>query len=373
MQRYIKRLVLIISAMAASVLLSACGPITEVQRRVVVHAVGIDEHPGGYEVSYQIFSGGDGSSGGPVDASESTVVTLLAQGRSLYETEESLRLQTGKEVFLGDTELIVISEDLEDEPLDSFLEYFRRSDVYLGTNVVYCRGKAKDTIGAKLNQNSATAILLRGVIESAAEAGRACSSRIIAISNALEADEAIALPILTLEKEDGEDEDQSLTDLTVGVFGSLLVSGDGKRVELDENEVMGIRLLRADAAEMSLEIGIGEKTAGVKLEELRLARRVEIRGGRPVLKLTVGGQCSVMYRPPETEEGEIIEAAERQVLALCESAYRAARDSGEDVFSVGRMLRKYEPEFAEAAGKGLKEAANGAEIEVLCDLSKYSP
>ena len=112
---------LIFAAMAAAMLLlSGCKPAGEVQHRIVVHALGIDTHEKGYEVSYQVFSGG-APDGGPVDADQSTVVTLLAQGRTLYETEESLRLQTGREVFLGDAELIVISEELKDENIIEFL------------------------------------------------------------------------------------------------------------------------------------------------------------------------------------------------------------------------------------------------------------
>ena len=364
-----KRLFILIAAL---IFLTGCSTVTQVQRRVVVHAIGIDPHEKGFEVSYQIFSGGEASSGGPVDASESTVVTLLAQGRNLYETEESLRLQTGKEVFLGDTELIVISEELFDEPLEPLLDYFRRSDIYLGVNVVYCRGSAQETIGAKLNQNSATAILLRGVIESAIEAGRACSSRIIEISNAVRGKQALPIPILSLEREDsGDSKETSLTDLTVGVFNSLVVSHSGSIGEIGENCAMGIRLLRGDVSEMSLTVPTGEGYSAVQLEELGVSRSVSIKDGAPVIRVSITGQCSLRYGGDNFSEAKA--AAEKQILSLCGEAFEKQRDLGEDLTGVLKLLRRYESGYAESIENDPERAVKEAVFEISCDLGKYSP
>lgn len=367
-----RRLILIIAAALTALLLCSCESIGEVQRRIVVHAIGIDPHEKGYEVSYQVFSGSESSDSGPVDASESTVITLLAQGRTLYETEESLRLQTGKYVFLGDTELIVISEDLKNEDMLGFLQYFRKSDVYLGVNVVYCRGSAKDAIGKKLEQGSATAILLRGVVERAIEGSRASSARIIEISNALTADnEAIAVPILSLEKGEETAEDSSVSDLTIGVFGSILISQDGKPMELDENEVMGMRLLRADATEMSIEIETSGGIASVDIDELKIKRKVSIENGAPRIKVNISGRYEVKYTPPDISDTEIRLAAEKQLLWLCEKGYSASTESGQDLFKIEKLLLKYETEYASAQNGDFSEAIRSSVYDVFVKLSKY--
>lgn len=351
--------------LASSFLLTSCKNSGEVQRRIVVHALGIDAHPAGYEVSYQVFSGGT-PDGTPVDADESTVVTLLAQGRTLYETEESLRLQTGKEVFLGDAELIVISEELKDEDLAEFLQYFRKSDVYLGVNVVYCKGKASETIGSKLEQGSATAILLRSVVEEAVKNSRAQSSRIIEISNALERDnESVAMPILTLSKGEDRGEEFTLSDTTVGVFESQLITPDGAAGILDENGIMGVRLLRGDAKSMSIVVEVPEGIASVGLSDIKIKRRVAAKDGSPVVSVDISARYDIRSAPKDSNEEEVREAAQQQLIALCADAQKTLSQG--DTMKIGKLLKKYCPAFSESN----PNAAADTVFSVTVRLYKY--
>ena len=366
-----KRLAAICVIMLAAVVFSGCEA-GNVQRRIVVHAIGIDPYGDGYEVSYQVFSGGEGGSDGPVDASESTVITLLTQGRTLFETEESLRLQTGKEVFLGDVELIVISEELKDADLIEFLRYFSKSDVYLGVNVVYCRGSAQETIGTKLDQGRATSILLRGVVEEAIEQGRACSARIIEIYNAIEEDGAtISVPILSVEKSGETGEDVTVSDTMIGVFNCLLVSPEGALREIDEDVSMGICLLKCDIKEMSLEVDIDGKIASLSIKNIDVKRKLRIKGGYPLISVSITGIYDLEYEPLGVSEQEIVEAAQGQILALCGHAYDVFQETGADFLKIEKMLLKYEPKYAEAHSSDLKNVVLGSKYEVSARLRKY--
>lgn len=365
-----KRLAVIFFALAAMLL---CGcEAGEVQRRIVVHALGIDPLGDGYEVSYQVFSGGTSSEqGGPVDASESTVITLLAQGRTLYETEESLRLQTGKEVFMGDVELIVLSDGLKDADITEFLRYFRRADVYLGVNVVFCRGSAGELIGQKLNQGSATAILLKGVVETAIDRGRACSSRIIEISNSLVEGSSAAIPVLSLEKEGGESEDSTVSDVTLGVFGSLLITKDGFAGEIGEDEAMGIRLLRGDVKELSVEVGTEKGIAALELKNMKIKRRISLENGAPLLKIRIDGIYELRSSPEGLKESEAVNVAEKQLLELCAKAFEALQKNRCDFIELGKLLEKYEPEYAEAQNEDFGGAIEELTVSVEASLKKY--
>lgn len=362
-----KRLIAII---LICLMLTGCTGAGEVQRRIVVHAVGIDPGEEGYEVSYQVFSKGS-TDGGPVDADESNVATLLAQGQTLYETEESLRLQTGKEVFLGDAELIVINSELSGKDLSEFLSYFRKADVYLGVNIVYCRGKASETLGAKLEQGSATAILLRGVVESAVESGRACTSRIIEIYNAVETDgETVAVPIISLEKKEKKD-GTTVSDAEVGVFGSVLISPDGPKGEIDPETAMGIRLLRGDAKKMSLTFEAEGGGASVELTKISSKRRIRLENGLPTVDLNISAKYDIRSSPEGSDSEKIRLAAEKKLLELCEKARNAAAKTGCDLMHVGKLLYKYLPDFAVSSGENLPKTAAGALWSVTAELQKY--
>lgn len=391
MKGYMKLLFAIVFA----IFLSGCAT-GEVQQRVVIHAIGIDKHDKGFEVSYQVFSGGEGSDSGPVDANEDTVKTLLSQGKTLTACEESLELQTGKDVFFGDTELILVSEELKDRDITEFLQYFRNADVYLGVNVCYCRGKAKDTVGAKLDQGAATAILLRGVVERALSEGRACSSRIIEISNALADGESIAIPILSLEQggntsgtsgTSGESDksgagdagdtggaedsgkDSTISDTTIGVFDSILISREGTLGEADETTAQGVRILKGNVKNMELETEAGGRSISVEVDNVKIKRRLEITDNRPLLKIEIAGEYDIRFAPPGLPEEEVIAAAETKILELCKVAAEKMSETGADLVNLQKMLEKYYPEYAEKVTSG--QAIRLCVYDIGAKLKKY--
>ena len=78
----------------------------------MVHAIGIDPvDEDVYEMSWQVFKAQPPEGGGPVDATGQNIITITTYGRSVYEALKSLERQTGKEVFIGDMELIVLGSD----------------------------------------------------------------------------------------------------------------------------------------------------------------------------------------------------------------------------------------------------------------------
>ncbi|MCD7732811.1 MAG: hypothetical protein LUH56_05160 [Oscillospiraceae bacterium] len=111
----------LVAMIVAVLLLTGCES-SDVRKRLVVTAIGIGENT----VTYQAFS----------PENEIEVYTYVCD--NLPEAEEKLALETGKEVFLGDVELIAFSGSEDIEP---YLDYLWHSpDIYMGTAVVFCEG-----------------------------------------------------------------------------------------------------------------------------------------------------------------------------------------------------------------------------------------
>ncbi len=356
---------------AAALLLSGCEA-GMVQRRVVVHALGIDPgEDGGYSVSYQIFTGGSGGDSGPVDASEQTVITLPAEGKTLFDAESSLGLKTGREVFLGDVELIVISDELSGRGLSDPLQYFARAGIYPGVNVIFCEGRARDIIGEKLEQGSATAILLKGVLEKAIEGSRACSSRIIELSNALLFDGgARAVPLISLEKREKPEESSSVSPVDIKIPGSILI-GENDPAALTEDEVAGIRLLRCNAEKIDLAINTPSGDISIGVDNISAKRSVKIENGSPAVTVYIAGKYRLESAPDGFSEEEAKRLAERELLRLCGAAAEKSRETGEDFLDVGRLLRKYEPEYFNAQNGGFSGISDKTIFYVKACLRKY--
>lgn len=358
---------------AFAVLLTGCEA-GMVQRRIVVHALGIDpaEEGSGYSVSYQVFTGGSDSDNGPVDANEQTVITLPSEGETLYDAEKNLALKTGREVFLGDVELIVISEELANRGMADFLQYFGRSDIYPGVNVVYCRGKAEDIIGEKLEQGAATAILLKGVVEKAISGSTACSSRIIELSNSLISDgESRAVPVLWLEKGEKPEEDSSVSAVDIGISESLLISDGQVYGHIPGSAVMGTRLLKCDAEKLSAELETQAGPASVEIDRISAERKIRTENGHPAVSIYITGRYDIKSAPQETSEEELRKLAEKKLLDFCSEACQEMHESGADFLNIGKLLQKYEPKFAAAQNGDFTGAARDTVFYVKVCLRKY--
>ena len=181
------------AAVLAAAFLCGCTRLADVNLRLVVHAVGVDIIDDGiWRASYQVFNAQPAQEGGPVDATDQNVVTIVTYGRSLYETQKSLELQTGKEVLTGDVELIVLgrgftpTQECIGEDISGVLSYFWNNyDIYMGVNVVFSEGDAADIVSAELEHGTAAAELLNRMILSAQEYTRTVPTRLIEASNHL--------------------------------------------------------------------------------------------------------------------------------------------------------------------------------------------
>lgn len=165
-------------AVAFMLLLTGCSgnnSRSDVRKRVVVTAIGISEN----SISYQTFA--------PDDDSEIRVYTYDCD--SLPEAEQNLALETGKEVFTGDVEIIVFSGNGNIGPmLDSL---WHSPDIYMGTKVVFSETTAEKLLEMPSDE-------LTGILAVALEQGVCQKMGLIDLYNAIySAEESAAVPLFS--------------------------------------------------------------------------------------------------------------------------------------------------------------------------------
>ena len=80
---------------AAAVLLSGCSEASDLRRRLVVHAIGIDYSEDGlYTVSWQVFNPQSVEDTAPIDASSENVSTIVTKRETISEARTRLCLHT---------------------------------------------------------------------------------------------------------------------------------------------------------------------------------------------------------------------------------------------------------------------------------------
>lgn len=354
---------------AVSVLLSGCSKLAYVQIRLVVHAIGIDidEKTGGYKVSYQIFSPDKTAASSPTDAGSTNVNTLVMAGRTLYEAEKNLELQTGREAFFGNTELIVIGKTVTEQNLAELMGYFHGSaDIYMGTDVVFSSANALDVLSANFSKGNISAQVLRESVNAASEESATSSARIIEISNAIaEKGGALVVPVVTVAMGKSQGESSNLSNTLYGVYASVLVKDGYPKALIDRDCAKGIRLLNGSAKSMSFNVTVGEEIATVSVDGLKIKREIEIANGYPIISIKISGVMEINENPHGMLEEVIRQAAQQKMFGLCELAYNEVLvGSAADVFDIGRLLRKYESDYYAAAEESFDDVVKNTLFDV---------
>ncbi len=355
-------------------LFSGCSDLAYVQYRLIVHGIGIDlGEDGSLNVSYQVFAPDKSQGGkGPTDASVSNVTTVVTTGKTLYEAEENLELQMGRKAFFGNIELIIIGNGLAERRLSELISYFRDSaDVYLGVDVVFSTSSAAQTLSAKLSQGNASSQVLRETVESAVEDSVTSSAKIIEINNALsERAGALVLPAVTVASGESDDQGSTFSNKMIGVFSSVLVKNDRPIAVLNRDTAKGVRLLNGSAKALNFNVEFDDKIAAVRVENVKIKRDIEIaKSGYPSVKVKITGEVTVHENPSQTTLEVIRRKAQEEMLLLCTQAYeKVILEYGADVLDVGRMLRKYEPDYYEYCAETFDEVVKNTLFEVEIEL-----
>ncbi len=131
---------------ALCLLLSGCSA-GKVNDRLLVYAIGVDLEEGEYKISYQVFTAKGESASSPVNVDEQNVTVMSVNGGSVQECDRLLSLQTGKDVFSEDAEVIILGESVDEQTAARVIaEYIYDKEVYIGCGVCYTNGSAEDAL-----------------------------------------------------------------------------------------------------------------------------------------------------------------------------------------------------------------------------------
>ena len=367
----------IIAFLVALALLTGCADVVDLRMRLVVHAIGVDIEEGEILcVSFQTFTGEDIRSDAPIDVNRSNITTFNVYGRTIQEARENLVLQTGKDVIISDTEIIVLGESFLERDISNILTYFwDDSDVYMGTDIAFANGTAKDIIGRGLDYGVATSELLTKIIYATTMDCTTVSSRAVEVYNYLcEKGGACVLPVLTLAKNsESSDDEQSLIYGTVaGVERNLLVVNRVPLAYLTLDETRGINILRGSDQKLALVLDAGGVPVSVNVHLNGTQRKAEIENGHAVITVGILGDVSITDNPFSVPIEEVRELSQTKILELCRQGFeKTAVENGADVLQIGKLLRKYCSDFYLESGDNYENIVKNTEYRVSCNLRMY--
>lgn len=151
---------LLVGALAAAALaVAGCRDVLDLNDRAIVIAVGLDagDSPEQVDVAVAVAAPGQGAAGGggggggmaAPPGMQFRLIVRSAPGRTVEEALVGINPGLGRRIYLGNTALVVIGEELARRGVRPWLDHFiRSSDFPLKAWVVVVEGRARDFLAA---------------------------------------------------------------------------------------------------------------------------------------------------------------------------------------------------------------------------------
>lgn len=303
----------------------------EIDTLDIVSGMAVDRKSDGYSALLEIADVTAGSDDNPKARRVST------KGPSLTGALRSAGGQSGRQAYLGHTQLVLLGEQTARQGAGDIIDYLQRdSEAHMTLYLVVAEGEAAKLLETQ-GENTA-AFGLAQAVEDSGKTGRAPNMplyRFLADRNE-EGVEGI-LPIMAMEGE------------TPIVAGTALFRGEKMEGRLDEELTQALLMLRNEMETGTLTVGQGEEATAFRIEGCKTKLRFEGEGEdvkarySVELKLTLDQSGREVNLAEEAERQRYESVARDAVQSrLNELIFMLQKDLALDSLGVGRQMHRHE-------------------------------
>lgn len=291
-----KKVKLVLAAILIMLSLAACTAV-QVNERMFVSLMGIEEDDGLYYLTIQAYSSTDTNSEAPVPEYR----VYSGTGRSFYEAADMIMRQSGRELFFGHCSTVFADDDvIRDKEKLKMLAGERISP---GCPVIYSNDPGAEADRKDENDEPVGSDVIISGIERYAAEGLYSE---VTLRDVISADSTGGVIILPLSDK--------------GISGSAAVNSSGETVLLDLSETAALNLLRGEK-------GVRMSVLGGSLSLCIKDKTVYLRQGDNVgeanISITAEGVLTELGKLESLEEykKEAEKIISGSAEAICEKAY----------------------------------------------------
>ncbi|MFC3771358.1 Ger(x)C family spore germination protein [Paenibacillus sp. GCM10012303] len=288
---------------------------------------------------------GPSDAGGGSQPGQKPIWVLEVVGHTMDDAIMNLQQKMADRLFWGHLRVIVISKELAKQGLTNINEYLRRNtEVRRTTWIVISEGKASDLMGLTPQLERLPPLYLLNTMEHAVQMGKLpniFAGRFWSAGSSKGTDPFLPY-IKLLEAENIEIAGLAYfrTDKLVGTTEPLEIAG-----------FMGIKGLSPGGYGVVVHIPDSETTVMYQATHRKSRTKVEIREGKPVMKLRIHTEGNLSEKSSEQVQldAHIIEQIERQINENGVKEYRnlirKTQQRGSDIFGFGEYVRAKRPGY----------------------------
>ena len=360
---------LIPAAVIACIACSSFGRSISIDRRGLVHAIGIDNDENGYKVTMQIFQPTGGGADTAVDSTKPNITVAVSEGRTVGEALAAARSSTGKELFFGHLQLICLGRDVQlGDPYELFAFALGDKNISPAASLCMAEDTAAELMEIRLSEEEISSEALNGLLEVSSEYSETVPCDIIKLLNS---DGMTAMPML---KANGEEKDSSSEDNSTEVSRMIKLAGTavtGSDTLLDARQSMAAAMLCGQAEKAYLVTDIGSEEITSALEDISARPALSIKDGKMLLTthitLTARPDRQLDSRKSTALAGAVSSRLEHE----CEQLQIKMLSRGEDIFGTKQLIKHSYPQIwlqnADAPDKLLNSLGVSVKVSVKVD------
>ncbi len=339
---------LLLVLVVAVALFPSCQEKSQINSRVVVTAIGIDDKEGLCGISIQAIEVLKTS--GSLTEQEGNVTSVYeTEGESIAGALKAFVADSGRNAYVQHNRLIALGmAQIEQNSLETLMDYFiRNHEGRPLVNLVVCRGEAGKLLQVPSESTAIPAEYVARLLEEGYEWGYAVQSRLLDVERAFSGMYDAAIPIVVVE---GEKEEE----MGIRFDGTALFRSGEFAGELDENETRGLLYARGDFRQGVYVLPASGRPEGEKItlsiRDTSTKVDVQPQGNTVRYRFRINCEAEILeeYMPDHLAADEIQAAGEQLAAVIREQTERALAVSagyGCDAAGLGRLTQKHCPEL----------------------------
>lgn len=329
---------------------TGCSKQNQADELILIHSIGIDKIRSKYKITMQIYDTTNAEGEAVASSVGENIKIVTAIGDTIYSALRESEMTEGERFFTGHNMLIVLGESVLKEDIHKALNYFVYDDLtFDGILVATCEGEASDIINVEINDETLSASSMVEIVNKTLHCSRTVNSHLMSIINNLANEKsATVLPVLAVQKENGEK--------VFKVSSTAVVKNSVYLGKLNHNETIGLNLLTGKAQTVSLCVNIDGEEVVVFLDNIKAKVRPQIIEGNifintdisyDIIKREMLSDFNTSYY---LSYEKLKSAVDKKVMELCNQCiYKVTKEYKVDVLEIEKYMKFYQNNFWEIA------------------------
>lgn len=362
--------------------LTGCWNYNELNDYSIVSGVAIDKNDDKYEASV-LISNSPKSNSSESNSSESQVVVYSGKGDSIFSALKQIGLISPKELYFGSFSVLVISEEVARDGIDSAIDFFvRYPNARKNFYVVLSKDtKAKNTLkimsplssfpSQKITDNIESTTQLQGIISST----NFNNLLSIILSDGIE----VSINCIKIEGDEkkgssqknlGSSEPKAYTKL-----GNLGIFKEDKLIDwANRDESLGINIINGNISEMFLDLEYGDGYVVIDSTSFSSDIKIKLEDNKPIVNINLSGEARIIEVKGDIdlEDYKIIEELQKKVNKKIKKrvneAINLAIKNKTDIFGFGQKFYQEYPKYFKSVKKDWNNNLDKIKINIKSDL-----